>query len=237
MKKSLLSLFIIVAITLLAGGPMWVSAQQAPPAPVSGQMNIAPPPLYNPPGLTLAPPASMPPGAPVAAPGAPAQTEGPPPAAAPPLPPAGALGARLALGNALKAVTTARDAKKYLAPGKVWIDRGPAGEVTMKAAIVYQGVAVGALEFDPVSGAVLPRGYHPRVFSVAMPTDTIKQRLPNIIAKLRVLDAAEYRDPEHSWVIPLAYNAEVVAHIKVYQDGIHIVPDYPVTQEMQAYGR
>ena len=236
MKKSLLSLFIIVAITLLAGGPMWVSAQQAPPAPVSGQMNIAPPPLYNPPGLTAAPPASMPPGAPVAAPGAPAQPEGPPPPV-PAVPATGVTGAQLPPGVALKAVTTARDAKKYLAPGKVWIDRGPAGEMTVKAAIVYQGVAVGALEFDPVSGAVLPRGYHSRVFSVAMPTDTIKQRLPNIVANLRILGAAEYRDPEHSWVIPLAYNAEVVAHIKVYQGGIHIVPNYPVTQEMQAYGR
>jgi len=48
---------------------------------------------------------------------------------------------------------------------------------------------------------------------------------------------AEYRQPEYSWAIPLAYNGKIVAHVRVYHDAIHVVPDYPATQEMQTYGQ
>ena len=115
--------------------------------------------------------------------------------------------------------------------------KAPAGEVVVKAAILYQGVAVGALEFDPVNGVLLPRGYHPRVYNAAISVERIKGELPGIIARLQVLSGAEYREPEACWAVPLAVDGKIVAHVKVYYDGIHIVPNYPVDQEMRAYGR
>ena len=105
-----------------------------------------------------------------------------------------------------------------------------------KAALVYQGVAVGTLEFDPASGEILPCGYQPRTFRAAISTNAIKQELPSIIANLKVLNGAEYRDPERSWLVPLSYNSRIVAHMKVYYDGVHIVPDYHANQEMRVYG-
>jgi len=53
---------------------------------------------------------------------------------------------------------------------------------------------------------------------------------------LKVLNGAEYRDPERSWLVPLSYNSRIVAHMKVYYDGVHIVPDYPANQEMRVHG-
>ncbi len=140
-------------------------------------------------------------------------------------------------GNAVTAVATARKAKAYLTPGNVWIMTAPRGEVEVKAAIIYDGTAVAVLRFNPQDGALLPLGIHPRVFGVTPPLETIKRTLPSIVGGLEVLNGAEYREPENAWIVPLAYKSMIVAHLKIYADGIHIVPDYPANQEMRAYGK
>ena len=139
--------------------------------------------------------------------------------------------------NAVTAVATARKAKAYLTPGNVWIKTGPRGETEVKAAITYNGTAVAVLHFNPQDGSLLPLGMHPVIFGINPPLETIKRTLPPIVGGLEVLNGAEYRQPENAWIIPLAYEGMIVAHLKVYADGIHIVPDYPVNQEMQSYGR
>jgi hypothetical protein len=113
----------------------------------------------------------------------------------------------------------------------------PRGEVEVKAAITYDGTAVAVLRFNPQDGALLPLGVHPRAFGVNPPLETIKRTLPSIVSSLEVLNGAEYREPENAWVVPLAHEGMIVAHLKIYADGIHVVPDYPANQEMRAYGK
>ena len=167
------------------------------------------------------------------------QTPPPPAGNVPPPPPGGPLsGIQLNLpGNAVTAVATARKVKAYLTPGNVWIMTAPRGEVEVKAAIIYDGMAVAVLHFNPQDGALLPLGIHPRAFGVNPPLETIKRTLPSIVGDLEVLNGAEYREPENAWIIPLAYKGMIVAHLKIYADGIHVVPDYPANQEMRAYGK
>ena len=141
------------------------------------------------------------------------------------------------LQKAFQAVEAAKAARTLFTPGPVWIMKAPAGEVVVKAAILYQGVAVGALEFSPVDGVLLPKGYKLRVYNVSVSVEQVKRELPGIIAKLQVLTGAEYREPEACWVVPLAVEGKIVAHLKVYYDGVRVIPDYPVDQEMRAYGR
>ncbi len=179
----------------------------------------------------------LPPQPPPRAPGATSSVSPPPPRADEPAPGEGEAGVSKLLSNAALAVKTVREAAKYFSSWKVWVHKGPAGDVVFKAAILYRNVAVGCLEFDPTDGSVLPKGYHPFVFEAQLPLDSIKQVLPRIVAGLRVLNGAEFRDREKCWVVPLAYESKIVAHVKVFQDGIHVVPDYPVDQEMRAYGR
>ena len=141
------------------------------------------------------------------------------------------------LKNVSNAIATAKQASKYFTSGNVWIQRAPAGEIVIKAAIVYQNVAVGVLDFSPIDGTILPCGYHPSVFDTAISLNTIKQKLPSIIANLYVLNGAEFREREYCWAIPVAYNNKIVAHVRISYDGIHVVPDYPATQEMKFYGK
>ncbi len=107
----------------------------------------------------------------------------------------------------------------------------------IKAAILYQGVAVGALEFSPIDGTVLPKGYKVKTYLPEVSIEQIKKELPIVISKLQVLNGAEYREPEACWIIPLGIDGKIVAHLKVYYDGVHIIPDYPIDQEMRAYGQ
>ncbi len=209
--------FWVLGIFLL-GGAVMATAQQAPPILGQGErVAQAAPSVQQPP---------PPPGPPGTA---------PPPPGGPPVPPA-TLPPDF-LKKAPQAVETAKAARTLFTPGPVWIMKAPAGEVVVKAAILYRGVAVGALEFSPVDGALLPKGYRIRVYNATVSIEQIKRDLPGIMTRLLVLNGAEYREPEACWVVPLAVDGNIVAHVKVYYDGVHIVPDYPVDQEMRAYGR
>ncbi len=139
----------------------------------------------------------------------------------------------LQTSKALLAVETAKKAKAYLTAGKIWTMTGPRGEMEIKAAILYEGTAVAVLHFSPIDGSLLPLGFHPIVSKVSVKIENIEKSLPAIIKSLKVLDGAEYREPESVWAVPLAYKGMIVAHLKIFVDGIHIVPDYPANQEMQ----
>ncbi len=132
-------------------------------------------------------------------------------------------------------IEAVREAKPYFQFGGVWATRAPRGEIEVKAAITYQGVAIAALRFDPSNGTVLPMGYNPHVFSMTVSLQTIGSKAPEIIKNLEVLDGAEYREPEAAWVIPLSFRGMIVAHVKVKYDGSAIVPDYHLDQEMRYF--
>ena len=140
--------------------------------------------------------------------------------------------------NASLAVTTAQKAKKYLTAGRVWSMVGPRGEVEVKAAIIYDGTAVAVLHLNPSDGSLLPLGISPVETKVSPQViENVKRNLPAIVNSLEILNGAEYREPESAWCIPLAYKNMIVAHLKIYVDGTHVVPDYPANQEMQTYGK
>ncbi len=240
MTKNIFTAFFCISI--LVGGFAMNTQAQSPPLlrqPPSDLSNLqAPPPPPGPgapppPGAAPPPPpgpgAPPPPGAappPPPGPGAP-----PPPGAAPP-PPAATFPPGF-LQNALKAVQAATSAKALLVPGKVWVSRAPGGELIIKAALMYKNVPVGALEFDPSTGEVLPKGYHPWIFEQKVSLDQIRAKLRELIPKLSALNGAEFHKPEACWVIPLAIDGKIVSKIKVFYDGIHIVPDYPLQSELQ----
>ena len=137
----------------------------------------------------------------------------------------------------IKAIQTAKAAKEYFSVGNAWLWKNPAGEGEIKIGIVFRNMAVACLKFNPLTGEVLPLGFNPHVYSSNIDPASLKQKASEIIANSIILDGAEFREPERCWVVPLSYEGKIIAHIKVYQDGISIVPDYPLNQEMAAYGR
>ncbi|RLC30594.1 MAG: hypothetical protein DRH37_05010 [Deltaproteobacteria bacterium] len=210
--KALLSVLIIFGCVAQA------SSQQAPPVLLPDKAGIEPGPA-----------------APVPAP----VLQGSGPAVLiPPAPPPGPGSALPGIPeNALRCIQTAREAKNFFTAGEVWVSRGPAGDQVIEAVIMYQGVPVSVLAFDTVDGAILPCGYRPRMFNAVVAVDRVKQELPGIMRDLNVLNGAEYCEPENSWVIPLAIRGRIVAHVKIYRDAVHILPDYAVARAMQTHGQ
>jgi len=224
MSKGKLTAILLTLTVLVSGGVTMANAHPKPPwfgAP-SGLEFGQPPPPPRPGGMPAVPGQVPPPPL--------------PPGMAPP-PPGRSTGVQQEiLGNASIAISTARNAKAYFAVGKVWSVTAPRGEIELKAAVLYNGTAIAVLHFNPSNGSLLPRGIHPRVFGMTQAIHEVQRNLPEILGKLEVLPGAEYREPESSWIIPLAYNGMIVAHIKIHADGSNIVPDYRANQEMQAYG-
>ena len=137
--------------------------------------------------------------------------------------------------TAEKAIATAKSLKSYLRAGRVWISHAPRGEIEVKGAVLYQNAVVMVIHFDPATGEVLPRGYHPFLSTTQIPLEKIQKKLEEIIPYLEVLNGAEYREPELCWAIPVSYKGKIVGHIKIYYDGIRVVPDFKAQEEMQYY--
>jgi hypothetical protein len=227
--------FVAIALTLvltLIGGMTMANAQDKPPllGLPSGSGYGQTPPV---PGQVPSPPAQE-----VVQPTPPAPGIAPPPESpAQSIPVSSRIPQEIAKNTTL-AVITAQKAKKYLTPGKVWSMVGPRGEVEVKAAIIYDGMAVAVLHFNSSDGMLLPLGIPPVETGVSPQViENVKRNLPAIVNSLEILNGAEYREPESVWCIPLAYKDMIVARLKIYVDGIHVVPDYPANQEMKAYGK
>jgi len=246
MRRQTVMLAVGLALAALVLAAPGARAQDQPAPPLLSQGRPAPAPAPAGPEPGIQPPGTppAPPNATAPAPPAPPGTPPPPPPGpgAPPPPPPGTgagAGPPLAfLQNAARAVATARAARPFLACRRVWTGRGPGGERVLKAALEYQGMAVGILEFGADTGALLPRGYRPRIYREdPAALERTRASLAGILKGLKVLAGAEFREPEACWVIPLAAGGMIVSQLKVYYDGVHLVPDFPADQQMRALAR
>lgn len=225
MKKAFI---VLVSLMILSdfGYAQNSAAQQNSAPPLLMQQNIAPLLPLQGPG---APP---PPGGGAGIPG----TLLPPPGPAG-IPVVQTIPAQTLLTNLPKAIATTETLNKLLTPGKVWIMRAPAGETEIKCGLLYQGVVVAVLHFSPLDGSLLPLGINPHAYQSDIRIQSIKSNLSTVIGNLKILPAAEFMEPEACWSFPVARGNTIVAHIKIYYDGIHIVQDYAANQEMTFYGQ
>ncbi|RLB79422.1 MAG: hypothetical protein DRH24_12630 [Deltaproteobacteria bacterium] len=145
--------------------------------------------------------------------------------------------AQTLLANLPQAVVTTEKLNRLLAPGKIWFMRTPAGESEIKGGLLYQGVVVTVLHFNPLDGSVLPLGINPHEYRSNVQIQSIKSSLSSVIGKLTVLPAAEFIEPEACWSFPVAMDSKIVARLKVYYDGIHVIQNYAANQEMIFYGQ
>ncbi len=225
MLKFLFVLGIVTSLLVFSMGT-GEAQTQGPPLLKTPQAGTAPPPG---PGAPPPPPG---PGAPPPSPGPGAPPPPPPgPGAAPPPPPQVPQLPPDLLEKAPLAIETASSAKALLTVGPAWLTRAPGGELVFKVALLYRDVAVAALEFDPQSGQILPKGYHPRTFEAHLSPEKVRALAAQILPRLVVLNGAEFRAPESCWVVPLAFKGLLVAKLKIYYDGIHVLPDYPLESE------
>ncbi len=171
--------------------------------------------------------------------------QGPPRPMPPPAPPVGNVGVPVVqsisipdlLSHLPLAIQTAQKLSRLFTPGKVWFSRAPGGELIINAGLLYQGVVVAVLQFNPVDGSLLPLGVHPSVFQTGLTIPTVQSELDSVLNQLKVSPTAEFMEPETCWQFPVTFDDMVVAHVKIYYDGIHVVQDYVANREMLFYGR
>ena len=130
-----------------------------------------------------------------------------------------------------------KNLNRLLAPGKAWIMRAPGGEIEIKGGLLYQNIAVAFLHFDPIDGSILPCGINPHVYQSNIQLQSIKSKLLSTVSKLKILPVAEFLESEACWSFPVVMNNIIVTHLKIYYDGIHVLPDYAANQEMTFYGQ
>ncbi|NPA25270.1 MAG: hypothetical protein GXO34_05545 [Deltaproteobacteria bacterium] len=230
--KKFFTIFAVIMVALLFSCVASSLARQIAAPPLLEQQP-APPPIPPAVGPNPAPPGVAP--GPAAPPPAPAPGPGVPPPAGPGR---GRMApARVSLASLSAAVATVKEIEGRFLPGKVWALAGPAGETDCKAGVLYQGSVVAVLHFNPLNGEILPLGMRPPVCPETPQINMVKAKLATIVQGLKILPVAQFREPEASWVFPLTCDSKIVAYLKVYCDGIHIVPDYPMIQEMARFGR
>ncbi len=219
---------IVRTLLILGAGFCFVLAQVPPQQQTTTLPPVMMPPPGSPPPMA---PGGVPPAPQVLPPGL------PPPPAGPGIPVAQTIPLQTLTAQFSQAMQTATQVNRNLLPGKVWMMRAPGGELEIKGGLVYQGVAVAMLRFDPQSGQVLPAGVNPHVYSSNLPLTEFKKSLSAIVQNLKILPVAEFMEPEACWAFPVTYRNFIVAHVKIYYDGVHVVQDYGANQEMSFYGQ
>ncbi len=134
-------------------------------------------------------------------------------------------------------LSTVKEVKQYLKMGKIWLLKGPGGELEIRGGIMYQGAVVSVIEFSPANGSVLPADYRPVVYQENASLETIRDHFEGIVNNMQVLEGVWFSQPEACWIIPLTYNGKIITFLKVYTDGVHIIPDYEASREMAYYGQ
>ena len=56
--------------------------------------------------------------------------------------------------------------------------------------------------------------------------------MDEVVNSLKIVPAVEYREPEKVWVLPVVYGNKIVGHLKIFYDGLYVVPDYKSSEEM-----
>ncbi len=139
------------------------------------------------------------------------------------------------LGNVSRALSSARAVGGLLSVSKWWIRRSPVGGVEAKVAVIYREFPVGIIELSPVDGRPLPCGFYPRIPELVATEDMLSESVKLLSGGLRVVEAVEYREREMSFAVPIAFKTLMVSHLNIYYDGVHVLPDYLIMQEMKLF--
>ncbi len=144
-------------------------------------------------------------------------------------------GRSIDLDNAFRAVETVRAALEYIVVGPPIVHRGPTGDVHVDVPLMYHDFALDHVHFDPVMRCPSPKGRPARAWGVEVDADFVRKVMEEVLKEIRVIDAAEFREPEDAWVVPLAWKHVIIAHIRVSSDGEELIPDYGLTEEVRRH--
>jgi len=131
-----------------------------------------------------------------------------------------------------KAINTAKAAFQLFTVANP-IVRG-AAEIHVDVPVMYMDFAIDKIHYDPYSKGASPKG-RPVKARVEVDLKEVQNRVENILKEAQIIEAAEFREPEKAWIVPVAWNKLIIMHVKVSYDGEEIVPDYGLTKEVRKH--
>ncbi len=140
--------------------------------------------------------------------------------------------AEISPSKAMKAIEAVKNILNLLFIGPPIIHRDPAGETHIDLPLMYNGVALDRIHYDPLTNTFSPKGRPVHVRVSKINEEYIKENADKMLKEVRVINAAEYREPENCWVIPLAWKTYIIAHVKIDVEGEELIPDYGLTAEI-----
>ncbi|NJE10490.1 hypothetical protein [Thermococcus sp. MAR1] len=99
--------------------------------------------------------------------------------------------------------------------------------------VMYLDFVIDVMHYTTRTGNPSPKGAPIRCEDLA---GNINEGIENVLKELRVLGAAEFREPENCWVVPVAWKSFIVLHVRVSADGNELIPDYHLTEEVRRHG-
>ncbi|MCD6492964.1 MAG: hypothetical protein J7K36_04070 [Archaeoglobaceae archaeon] len=133
-----------------------------------------------------------------------------------------------------KAISTAKSALQFFTVGVPIIRRGPKGEVHVDVPVMYTDFAIDKIHYDPRSKIPSPKGRPVRVYS-DVNSQEIREIVEGILKESYIIEAAEFREPDDAWVIPVAWNKLIIMYVRVSHDGEELIPDYGLTKEVRRH--
>lgn len=159
----------------------------------------------------------------------------PPPLRPPPIRGGPGKGFRLDPSMAVKAIEAVKAALPLLTAGPPIVRTGPAGDVHADVPVMYMDFAVDRVHYDPYAKAPSPKGRPVRAWGVSVDPEEARSVVEAALREAWVVEAAEFRDPEDAWAVPVAWRNVIILHVKVSYDGSELVPDYGLTEEVRRY--
>ncbi|WP_297506532.1 hypothetical protein [Thermococcus sp.] len=99
--------------------------------------------------------------------------------------------------------------------------------------VLYLDFAIDRVHYDPRTGNPSPKGAPPHT---EPSPEGARESVENALKEARVLDGAEFREPEDCWVVPVAWRGFIILHARVSRDGKELIPDYHLTEEVRRHG-
>jgi hypothetical protein len=101
--------------------------------------------------------------------------------------------------------------------------------------VFYLDFAIDRIHYDGKAKSPRPKGAPPHGSAAANPGEA-REVIERALKEARVLDAAEFREPEDCWVVPVAWKSFIILHVRVSREGEELIPDYGLTEEVRRYG-
>ena len=101
--------------------------------------------------------------------------------------------------------------------------------------VFYMNFGIDRIHYDGKAKIPRPKGAPPHG-STLVNSQEAREVIERVLQEAKVLDAAEFREPEDCWVVPVAWKSFIIFHVRVSREGEELIPDYGLTEEVRRYG-